>query len=542
MKTIRIVTLVLLSLNVTARQGMWMPNLLKQLNAEDLKSMGLSIPVDELFSANGGALNDAIVQFGGGCTGEVISDSGLILTNHHCGYGQLQSLSTLVNNYVRDGFWAKNRLEELPCPGLTVTFVRDIRPVTQVFMDAGIGKLDEGEREKKVKLISDSLEQLFSSGGKLNVFVKAFYNGNQYFLFVTEVFRDVRLVGAPPSDIGNYGGETDNWVWPRHTGDFTVFRIYAGSDNGPADYSTENRPYRPGRSLVINAGGIKEGDFTMVYGFPGRTQQFLPSSSIRMIQTQTNPNRIALRELRMAVWKESMRSNDTIQLKYASKFRSLANAYKKWKGESEGLEKSDAIAKKQAAEVAFKSWANSNPDYRTVIDEINAAVDSSFVTNQVSDYFSEGLNGIELISMANKIRPLMEKWEKSPKDTAGLRVIAAKVSGDISALYKNYDARVDRMACEKILNVCSGNLSGKYRPAFLDVFQKAPDAYLDLLFKKSIFTDESKALASVNDFSNSGMKRLASDPAWKAAEAIIRCRTENIEPEFNRLNTRINQL
>ncbi|MFM9026779.1 MAG: S46 family peptidase, partial [Bacteroidota bacterium] len=460
-----------------ARQGMWMPNLLKQLNAEDLKSMGLSIPVDELFSANGGALNDAIVQFGGGCTGEVISDSGLILTNHHCGYGQLQSLSTLVNNYVRDGFWAKNRLEELPCPGLTVTFVRDIRPVTQVFMDAGIGKLDEGEREKKVKLISDSLEQLFSSGGKLNVFVKAFYNGNQYFLFVTEVFRDVRLVGAPPSDIGNYGGETDNWVWPRHTGDFTVFRIYAGSDNGPADYSTENRPYRPGRSLVINAGGIKEGDFTMVYGFPGRTQQFLPSSSIRMIQTQTNPNRIALRELRMAVWKESMRSNDTIQLKYASKFRSLANAYKKWKGESEGLEKSDAIAKKQAAEVAFKSWANSNPDYRTVIDEINAAVDSSFVTNQVSDYFSEGLNGIELISMANKIRPLMEKWEKSRKDTAGLRVIATKVSGDISALYKNYDARVDRMACEKILNVCSGNLSGKYRPAFLDVFQKAPDAY-----------------------------------------------------------------
>ncbi|MFZ1313245.1 MAG: S46 family peptidase, partial [Chitinophagaceae bacterium] len=316
-----------------ADEGMWLPLFLQQLNEKQMKGMGMKISAKDIYNINSGSLKDAIVSFGGFCTGEVISSKGLVLTNHHCGFDAIQNHSTLERNYIRDGFWARNLSEEIPNQGLFVTFIVRIEDVTKQALNGVTKTMSESERQSAIDkniagLRKDNKRETYQDN-----FVRPFFEGNQYFLFVTETYRDIRLVGAPPSAIGNFGKDTDNWMWPRHTGDFSMFRIYAGKDNKPAPYSTDNVPYIPKRSLSISLDGVSEGDFTMVFGFPGRTTQYLPSPAVDQIMTVNDPAKIAIRDKALAVIDGFMRKDEQIKIQYAAKYASISNAWKKWQGE-----------------------------------------------------------------------------------------------------------------------------------------------------------------------------------------------------------------
>ncbi len=341
-----------------ADEGMWIPLLIEKYNIKLMQEKGFRLSAEDIYSVNKACMKDAIVQFGGGCTGEIISSDGLLITNHHCGYSQIQKHSSLQNDYLTDGFWAMSRKEELSNPGLTVTFLKRMEDVTDKVMQGVTDAKDNNEREK---IISSNINEITASATASTGYIaiiKPFYMGKQYFLFVNEIFRDIRLVGAPPSAIGKFGGETDNWVWPRHTGDFSIFRIYAGKDNKPADYSVENVPYKPLYHFPISLKGVREGDFTMVLGYPGTTTEYVPSYHIDMIKNKFNPNMIGIRTRKIEIMESAMKSDPMIRIQYSSKKAGLANSWKKWIGESQGLEKMTTIAKKQEYENRLITWIN----------------------------------------------------------------------------------------------------------------------------------------------------------------------------------------
>lgn len=520
------------SIPATARNGMWIPSLLKQLNESDLKKMGLEIPVEELFDREKGGLNEAIVQFGNGCTGEIVSDQGLLLTNHHCGFGQIQALSTLEHNYLEKGYWSMSQEQELPCPGLTVTFIRAIDEVTDVVMAGIPAGASEEKRNIALKSAADSLEKSHSTDGRKAI-VRPFFGGNRYFLFTTETYRDVRLAGTPSMAIGNFGGETDNWVWPRHTGDFSVFRIYANKDNRPADYSKENIPYRPGRHLAINTAGLKEGDFTMVYGFPGRTQQYLTSASIRLIEEQTNPNRIALRDIRMGIYKEAMQSNDTIRLQYASKFKSLANSYKRWKGELIGLRQSSVYERKKELE------SSATGEAVNTLAALNSAVAASAPYSFSMDYYAEGYGGIELLSLAAKLKPLIDMSDSKVDDPKKFRDTADKLYAELVSVYKNYDVRVDRKIAGALLEACGKNLPDSAQPEALRAYRRNAAGYVDALFSRSLLAHPEKALEFIKELRPQQLKKLSADPAWKLQQSVADARSSKLEQPLSPINEKI---
>ena len=340
-----------------ADEGMWLPALISQ-RIQDMQAKGFRLSAEDIYSVNQASLKDAVVLFGSGCTGELVSDEGLLFTNHHCGYSFIQRHSSVEHDYLKDGFWAMRRSEELANPGLTVRFLERMEDVTALVLKGYKAKMNEEQRQALIAKNSKKLlEQATKEGRGLKASVEALYYGNQYFLFVFREYRDVRLVGAPPSSIGKFGGETDNWMWPRHTGDFSIFRVYAGQDNMPADYSETNVPYRPKRSLKISRAGVKEGDFTFVYGCPGSTQEYVHSEAVKYIQDVSDPEKIALRTTRLNIMKKYMDQSQAVRIQYSSKYASVANAWKKWQGEEKGLRKNYVVPVKQAYEKRFEEWA-----------------------------------------------------------------------------------------------------------------------------------------------------------------------------------------
>ena len=349
--------LALWALPVRADEGMWLPALVSQ-RIEDMQAKGFRLSAEDIYSVNQASLKDAVVLFGSGCTGELVSSEGLLFTNHHCGYGYIQKHSSVEHDYLKDGFWARTRADELPNPGLTVRFLERMEDVTAAVLKGYKEKMTEEQRQALVKKNADRIKaQAVKEGNGLKASVEALYYGNQYFLFVFREYRDVRLVGAPPSSIGKFGGETDNWMWPRHTGDFSIFRIYAGKDNLPADYSESNVPYRPKKSLRISRAGVKEGDFTFVYGCPGSTQEYVHSEAVKYIQDISDPEKIALRTTRLNIMKKYMDQSQAVRIQYSSKYAGVANAWKKWQGEEKGLRKNHVVPVKQAYEKRFEEWA-----------------------------------------------------------------------------------------------------------------------------------------------------------------------------------------
>lgn len=440
-RTLLLLTLfVLSSFTVFADEGMWLPSQIEQ-RIKDMQQKGFKLTARDIYDINNASLKDAVVHFGGGCTGEMISDKGLLITNHHCGFSQIQSHSSLEHDYLKDGFWAMKMDEELPNPGLKVSFLQYMKDVTDQVLKGYDPKMTEAERVALVEKNSREIEAKAAAEGKnFRARVTPLYYGNQYFLFVYQDFTDVRLVGAPPSSIGKFGGDTDNWMWPRHTGDFSLFRVYAGPDNQPADYSKDNVPYKPKKSLKINASGIGEGTFTLVYGFPGRTNEYLMSDAVKYIAEISNPHKINLRTLRLNIQNREMAKDPAVRIQYASKNASVANSWKKWQGEMKGILKMNTIANKQAFEKDFTRWAEGKPEYEGLIEKMHELYSGIEELSLVADYQKEALNAVELVSFAGRGRSNPGKFYKDyymPIDKASFIVLYNEYNKNVPDKYKS---------------------------------------------------------------------------------------------------------
>ncbi len=443
----------LLVMAARADEGMWLPLFLQQLNEKQMKSMGMKISANDIYNINKGSLKDAIVSLGGFCTGEVISEQGLVLTNHHCGFDAIQNHSTLERNYIRDGFWARNKGEEIPNPGLFVTFIIRIEEVTKSALEGVKPGMTEQERQSTIDKNIAALRSGVKKEAYQDYFVRSFFEGNQYFMFVTETYKDVRLVGAPPSAIGNFGKDTDNWMWPRHTGDFSMFRIYAGSDNRPAEFSENNVPYKPKKALSISLDGMKEGDFTLVFGFPGRTTQYLHSAAVEQIVKVNDPAKIAIRDKALGVIDGFMRRDEQIKIQYAAKYASISNAWKKWQGEVLGLTSTNAVAKKKAYEAEFQKRVNANPafkeQYGTLLGDLESAYGELNKYGLARDYYTETMSRIEAFALGSRINSLagikQKNGDKAFKDAV------PKTIETLGELYKEYSPAVDMKLFEVLM-------------------------------------------------------------------------------------------
>ena len=442
----------------------------------DMQAKGFKLSAEDLYSVNQASLKDAVVLFGSGCTGELVSDRGLLFTNHHCGYSFIQRHSSVEHDYLKDGFWALSQADELPNPGLTVRFLERMEDVTALVLKGYKSKMTEEQRQALIKKNADKLkEQATAEGNGLKASVEALYYGNQYFLFVFREYRDVRLVGAPPSSIGKFGGETDNWMWPRHTGDFSIFRIYAGPDNLPADYSPDNVPYTPKKSLKISRAGVKEGDFTFVYGCPGSTQEYVHSEAVRYIQDVSDPEKISLRTTRLNLMKKYMDRSQAVRIQYSSKYASVANAWKKWQGEEKGLRKNHVVPVKQAYEKRFEEWAVGSrfEGITNRLAQLYAARNPIF---RAYEYYRETVLTIEKLQMARNPRFNM----------------------------KDYYQPIDEDIFVAMMTAFDQALDDIYKPRyFLDKRAQygTMEAWKDAVFASG---DEAKALAdALNDFYSS---------------------------------------
>ncbi len=507
-----------------ADEGMWLPQLLQQMNAPEMRLKGLQIPIEEIYNVNKRSLKDAVVLFGGGCTGEIISEQGLLLTNHHCGFSQIQDNSTLEHNYLRDGFWAKTLNDEIPCPGLTVSFIVRIDDVTDEFDKLLRDDMTEQQRNGIIKDIAQQVEKKAVEGTTYEAKVKQFFSGNKFFLIVSETFKDVRMVGAPPSSIGKFGGDTDNWMWPRHNADFSLFRVYANKDNHAAPYSKDNVPFHPKYSFSINLSGVQENDFTMVYGFPGRTQEYLSSYSVEHLLKVTDPNRVKVRDERLRIMDEAMRSSEALHIKYAAKQSTVSNGWKKWKGEMLGLNKSNAIQKKRDKEIDFTTWVNSSNEstktkYGSLLPAYAKLYNNYRPYLSANDYYSEAVFGIELINFANSLRKIHDVVDDS--------LVANQLRDTKKGLpgfYKNYDVATDKRMMGSLLAMFDAGVPDSLKPAdFINLRSKYKGDFVrlaEVVFHKTELLDSTEVNEMLSMAPRKFRKELEEDAAYKLTDQL----------------------
>ena len=501
----------LLAMSTFADEGMWLLPLLKKLNLKDMQAKGLELTAEDIYNINGSSLKDAIVIFGGGCTGEIVSPNGLLFTNHHCGFGSIQALSSVEHDYLKNGFWAMNEKEELPAPGLSVTFVRHIEDVTKQMLKGVKDTMTEQERAEKISKNGKSLRaKLEKKNEGKTITIKDFFGGNQYFAFVTEIYRDVRLVGTPPYAIGKFGGETDNWMWPRHTGDFSVFRVYAAPDGKtPAEYAPENVPYKADKYLTISTEGYKEGDYAMIMGFPGTTTRYMTSYEIDKMLTVDNPNRIYIRGERQAILKVRMAADDAIRIKYASKYASSSNYWKNSIGKSRGVEKLGVKAQKAAEEEAFTAWVWENMDAKRIEKYGNALPLIEKYVKEATPYESDAQILSETLFRAAEILNASTTFYNTYKRTESLE----KAQERVLAFYKDYDEATDRLVTCRMIEVLREMIPAERRPQSLAVIDTEwsgdVKAFTEDLFNRSVFANEQKFLAAATQ----GVEVLENDPA-----------------------------
>ncbi len=465
----------------TADEGMWLLPYLQQLNLADMQAKGLKLSAEAIYSANQNSLKDAIVIFGGGCTGEIVSDQGLILTNHHCGYGAIQQHSSVEHDYLKNGFWARNKAEEIPTPGLQVTFIRRIVDVTDRIIPHLTDGMTEVERADKVAELTDPiLEALTEKRPYTSVAIEEFFGGNQYIAFVSETYHDVRMVGAPPSSIGKFGGDTDNWMWPRHTGDFSVFRVYSDSEGRAADYSAENIPYPAPVHLKVSLKGVQEGDFAMIMGFPGSTERYMTTWELDQLMEQDNPNRIFIRGERQEILWDAMSNSDAIRIQYASKYAGSSNYWKNSIGMNRGLTRLHVREQKAAIEDRFRAWVAadaSRAKYAEALPLIEFAVAGRRAPYNDIQYMQEALlRGVELMTA---------------------------VGNPSEDFYRDYNAPLDRKVARTMFRLFAENIPAENRPSFYkDIvegrFNNDYDAFVDWLFDNSVFTSAEKLAAAID--------------------------------------------
>lgn len=536
-------TLIVSFLKIYSDEGMWLPFLLKQLNESDMKKNGCKLSAKDIYDVNSASLKDAIVQFGGGCTAEIISDKGLILTNHHCGYSAVASHSSVDKDYLTNGFWAMNQNEELTNAGLTATIIQRIEDVTAK-VNAGVTtslneKQVDSVQQKNIKSITDEV----TKGTRYEAFVRPFFYGNQYILFVTLVYKDVRLVGAPPSFIGKFGGDTDNWVWPRHTGDFSVFRIYADKNNEPAEYAADNVPYKPKKSLTISLKGVNEGDFTLVFGFPGRTQEYLFSDAVDITMNQSDPDKVSLREKRLGIMNRFMKANDTTRIAYASNYASVANYWKKWMGEMQGLKKFDAVNKKIAFEKKFIELLSAEPAekerFNKIFNEFHSLYADYRAYQKQMDYYSECLLGINAFTMARAGEKSLNNVKKAENKQKELD----KYSLDIEKYFRNYSKPMDKALCRAMLEMYEQGLKKEQRVSMIDSLlaanQNNYDALTEKIFNESVFTNKEKYLTALK---NGNTVAIENDILFRAWKSIYGYYSANVFPQYIGMETKLNAL
>ncbi|MCK9290958.1 MAG: S46 family peptidase [Bacteroidales bacterium] len=511
---------------VLAGEGMWIPVLLQQLNEQEMQQMGMRITAEDIYSINRSSLKDAIVLFGRGCTGEIISNQGLLLTNHHCGYGQIQRHSTLQNDYLKDGFWAMNQTEELPNPGLTVTMMVKMEEITEKVLDGVTNEMTESERNTIIKDNIKKITETADQESGLTTSIRPFYHGNQYYIIYNRIFKDIRLVGAPPSNIGKFGGDTDNWMWPRHTGDFSLFRIYVDKDGNPAEYHPDNIPYTPDFHLPISIKGIDEGDFTFVFGYPARTNQYLPAAAVHMITEVSNPARIALRQKRLEVFKRYSDTDPKIRIQYAAKDAGVGNAWKKMIGESKGIHRLHAIDRKQETETRFTEWAKTDPNLKKTYSELIPAFEQNYKQLEkltlAMDYMNEAGMGIELFQLANRFRPLATELQKTTIDPDKLQELETTLKSFIQSFFKDYHQPIDREVAAALLALWTENQPEDFRPDFLNVIAQKGNvqAAVNNLFDKSMFTSPANIEKWMQLNPKKKLKKLGQDPVWQAISDI----------------------
>jgi len=496
-----------------ADEGMWLLPLIQKLNADALKKAGLKITPEDIYSINKSSLKDAVLSFGGGCTGEVISKDGLVLTNHHCGYGTINRLSTLEHNYLQDGFWAMTRQQEIPAPGLSVTFIDRMEDVSAQMNQALANCTTEADRARVSAATSaEIVKKAIGDNKYLQARVTSMYGGNVFYLVVTKSFNDVRFVGAPPSSIGKYGGDTDNWIWPRHTGDFSMFRIYADKDNNPAPYSPSNQPYKPVKHLTISLAGVKEGDFNMIIGIPGRTTRFMTSSEVEEQRDVTNAIGVYVRTIRQEIMLAEMLADPKVQLQYASKYSGSTNYWKKWTGMSETFAKLDVVNRRAGEEKTFQTWVTANPDriskYGTAVNDINKAVAGRRDVRIQQTYLSESLGNMEIISLAGRMSRFLPILEKG--DQKEIQDFITSFKPSALSFFENYHQPLDRKVCVAMIKLFADEIDRADQPSFYTIirndYKKSVEAFVNDLFSKSIFATPAKLEAFLKNPSAEALK------------------------------------
>ena len=481
--------------------GMWIPT---EINEAEMKSLGMKIGAKDIWNTTKPSIKDAVVQFDGGCTAEIISPKGLLLTNHHCGYDNIQAHSTVQNDLLTNGFWAKNMAEELPNPGVTVDFITDIKEITTQIL-AGTESLSGPALQSAISKNTEAYKKMQNLTAGQSIIVKPMFAGNKYYAFTAETYRDIRLVGAPPQSIGKFGSDTDNWVWPRHTGDFSMFRIYADRNNKPAEYSPDNIPFTPKYYLPISVKDIKENDFTFIYGFPGRTNEYLPSAAVEKTISDINPARIEVREVALKTLDEKMRADDATRIKYASKYASVANYWKKWIGENKGLKKSQAVEKKRAYEAFL---AKQNPEISTTIADFDRLYSEQAPFALANAYYTEVLRNAETLNLANNYVAFVKAYDAGKADEKYVAALKNKLAG----IYKDYDGELDARVTAKLLALYSAKVPKQFQPRDFSKFNDVNEnlATIEKWSKNSVISGR-KSINGTTSYTD--LDKLFSNPA-----------------------------
>lgn len=524
MKLFKILFLFILFQLQAQQGGMWIPSLLEGMNETEIQSLGGKLTASDIYDINNTSLKDAIAHFNNSCTSEVISPKGLLLTNHHCGYSQIQSHSSLDNNYLKNGFWAMSLEEEIPNEGLFVEFIVRIEDVTDRVLNGVTPEMDDKTRQSKIDSNSYNVSTKVQKEEWQLARIRPFYKGNQYFLFIIERFEDVRFVGAPPTSIGKFGSDTDNWVWPRHTGDFSVFRIYADANNRPAKYNAANAPYTPKYYLPISLDGVQENDFTLIMGFPGTTNEYLPAVAVDQIVNKVNPTNIAIRDAALKVIDANMKASDKVRIQYAFKQARIANAWKKWIGENQGVERSGAIKIKRALESQFTEQLkakNLESEYGHILPELEKLYQSFEAVNVKRNAFSEVfLRTNELTQITMQLYQL----ESAAKgDDESFNKAREAVQNRLKTIYQNYIVKVDKAVFEAVIPFYTPNVNAS-------------------IYEKTAFVNSKTALKLLEGNKAKVVENLNEDVAYQFAKPFIEAFYNNIEPEWQTLNTQINNL
>jgi hypothetical protein len=524
-----------------ADEGMWLPLHIARLNIGDMQKAGCKLSAEQIYSVNNSSLKDAIVSFGGFCTGEIISGEGLILTNHHCGYGSIQSHSSVEKNILKDGFWAYKKDEELPNPDLFVRFLLRMEDVSARVLAKLNDGMSEGERQKAAMAELQTIKAEATKGTDLYAEVKSFFDGNEYYLMVYETYKDIRLVGTPPESVGKFGGDTDNWMWPRHTGDFSLFRVYAGKDGKPAAYSKDNVPLKPRHFLPVSTSGVKEGDFTMVFGFPGRTNRFLSSYGVKLALDISNPAVVAIRDQKLKLMKEGMDADVAVRIKLASKYAQIANYWKYFIGQSQGLNRLDVVDKKLAEETAFQQWADADPvrkaKYGKVLADMGAVFEKQRKFRKSGVYLGEAALGPEINQLAlsfeslmNKMRPMVGGATPNQEE---INKLAASIKEGLAEHFKDFDLATDKKLFAAMMKMYKKDIVEDQQPEILTVmlpkkYKGDIDKWTEDVFAKSMFADSTKLKAFL---AKPDPKILEKDLCYQAVISFYDNFRVNIQPQ-----------